>query len=141
MTSRLQQKKGSLGNSIKSPPDKAASTYSSQNMYIVFSLRYLDSKYCLTKCQTPEKAAFADTLRVLGHLTWGEALHTGHNKNGYESIPRDQIKGTIPQDITEDVSFIAFRFFGKHPMVGYRENEVFHIVWLDRDFTLYEHGS
>jgi hypothetical protein len=27
------------------------------------------------------------------------------------------------------------------PMVGYRVQAIFYILWLDRDFTLYDHGS
>jgi len=26
-------------------------------------------------------------------------------------------------------------------MVGYRQGHIFHVLWLDRDFTLYDHGS
>jgi len=59
---------------------------------------------------------------------------------GYEKIARTSIRAPIPTDITDDVTFIAFRFYGKAPMVGYREGYIFHILWIDRDFTLYSHG-
>ena len=43
--------------------------------------------------------------------------------------------------LTEDVQrLIAFRFAGNAPMVGYRVQAIFYILWLDRDFTLYDHG-
>jgi hypothetical protein len=42
----------------------------------------------------------------------------------------------------EDVSFfLAFRFFDKAPMVGYRKEEVFYVLWLDREFKLYQHSG
>jgi hypothetical protein len=52
---------------------------------------------------------------------------------------RETFRPTIPPDVTDDVNFIAFRFYAKAPMVGYRSMEVFHIGWLDRDYSLYDH--
>ncbi|MEG4867017.1 MULTISPECIES: hypothetical protein [Microcoleaceae] len=43
----------------------------------------------------------------------------------------------IPSHLQDDVNFIAFRFGGMAPMVGYRDGAVLYIIWLDRDFTLY----
>jgi hypothetical protein len=59
---------------------------------------------------------------------------------GYEKIAKKSIRATIPTHIKDDVVFIAFRFYGKAPMVGYREDVVFHLLWIDRDFTLYQHS-
>jgi hypothetical protein len=59
---------------------------------------------------------------------------------GCEKIARDAIRRPIPPGVTEDVTFLAFRFHGMKPMVGYRVNEMFHIIWFDRDFTLYDHS-
>jgi hypothetical protein len=87
-----------------------------------------------------EKAAFADTLAKLSRLTWGEILRSSRQGLGHEKINRSAIKAAIPQHVTDDVNFIAFRFHGRKPMVGYRDMEIFYIIWLDRDFTLYDHG-
>ena len=43
----------------------------------------------------------------------------------------------IPSVITPDVKILAFRFCA---MVGFRDGVIFHVVWLDRGFTLYDHG-
>jgi hypothetical protein len=59
---------------------------------------------------------------------------------GYERISRDAIRSGIPAHLKEDVNFIAFRFCGKAPMVGYRDENIFHVVWIDRAFSLYDHG-
>jgi hypothetical protein len=55
---------------------------------------------------------------------------------GYEKISKNSIRATIPSHIKDDVIFIAFRFYGKAPMVGYRKDLIFHILWIDRTFTL-----
>ena len=108
----------------------------------LFSLRYLDRRiYSLAACQQREKAAFADTLDRLSQLPWSELRLSPRHGLGYEQIPRQVIRAPIPPHITEDVQrFIAFRFFGRAPMVGYRVQAVLYILWLDRTFTLYEHS-
>ena len=72
-------------------------------------------------------------------MTWAQIRASDRHASGYEQIARSSIRGAIPPDITEDVSFIAFRFCAKAPMVGYRDGAVFHVIWLDRDFSLYRH--
>lgn len=52
-------------------------------------------------------------------------------------LPQFRIKEAKPACITPDVTLIAFRFWGKAPMVGFRDGRTFHIVWLDVDFSLY----
>jgi hypothetical protein len=106
----------------------------------LFSFEYMDKDYCLTKCEKNEKSSFADTLRVIGQMTWGEINQAPHYGNGCEKIKVTQIKGRIPRIITEDVdSVLAFRFHNKKPMVGHRIDQTFYIIWLDRDFSLYNH--
>src|SRR5699024_12555094 len=40
--------------------------------------------------------------------------------------------------ISDDVEhFLAFRYSDKRPMVGYRQKNVFYVLWFDHDFTLY----
>lgn len=114
---------------------------STQQEHPIFSLQYLDKNdYSLGACTKEEKAAFADTLVRLSQLTWAEITQSPRHGLGYEKIARNSIHAPIPAHITEDITFIAFRFYGKAPMVGYREGAIFHILWIDRDFTLYHHG-
>jgi len=93
----------------------------------------------LSDCNTEEKAAFADTLHKLSQLPWVQLKQSSRHGVGYEKISREAIQSGIPKHITEDVNFIAFRFHGLKPMVGYRDGNIFHILWLDRAFKLYKH--
>ena len=122
-----------IPDTIDEPPDQQPP---------LFSLRYLDrGRYSLAACQQREKAAFADTLDRLSQLSWGELRLSPRHGLGYEQIPRHAIRVPLPSHLTEDVQrLIAFRFVGNAPMVGYRVQAVFYILWLDRDFTLYDHG-
>jgi hypothetical protein len=114
---------------------------STQQEHPIFCLEYLDKDYySLRACTKDEKAAFADTLFKLSQLTWAEITQSHRHGLGYEKIAKKSIRAPIPAHITDDVTFIAFRFYGKAPMVGHREAAIFHILWIDRDFTLYHHS-
>jgi hypothetical protein len=108
-----------------------------------FSLEFLSKAYCLSSCEQQEKAAFADAIFTLTQLTWAQIGQAPRHGLGFEKIARSAITGSsaaIPSVVTDDVNIIAFRFFGKAPMVGFRREDTFYVVWLDRAFSLYDHG-
>jgi hypothetical protein len=105
-----------------------------------FSLEHLRKSHCISNCTKDEKAALADRLHELSQLTWQQIAQCSRKGQGSEIIARSSIgEDSIPACITEDSNIIAFRFFGNAPMVGFRDAEVFFIVWLDRAFDLYDH--
>lgn len=106
-----------------------------------FSFCYLQKSHCIADCQKDEKVGFADKLYRISQLSWRQIKAADKHGLGFEKIARKAIKAGIPNHITEDVDhFLAFRFDGKKPMVGYRLGSTFFVVWFDRDFTLYDHG-
>jgi|SRR6185312_4518197 len=105
-----------------------------------FCLRFVDPQYCITACDRDDKAAFADKIRRMSGMTWNEIIQSQRHGMGFETIARKAIKRPIPAHITEDVTIIVFRFSGMKPMVGYRDKGMFHIVWFDCAFTLYDHS-
>jgi hypothetical protein len=106
----------------------------------IFCLRFIDPQYCITACDRDDKAAFADKIRRMSLMTWNELIQAPRHGMGFESIPRSAIRRPIPVHITEDVTLIAFRFSGLKPMVGYRADGMFHIVWFDCAYNLYAHN-
>ena len=115
---------------------------SPENRKLLFSFQYIDAHYCISHCEKEDKAALADQLRLLGSKTWAELHQAGRHKIGYEKIPQKAIKRKVPSHLEkEDITFLAFRFAGLKPMVGYRDREIFHIIWFDRNYSLYDHGS
>lgn len=107
-----------------------------------FSFQFLHPNYCITKCTNEERLAFVDKMHRLSQVPWSQLRQAPRHGLGYENISRSSIKPTIPVSITEDVTFIAFRFCAKKAMVGFRSAEgIFHVVWFDRDFTVYDHGA
>lgn len=106
----------------------------------IFSLEKISPDYCLSNCQKDEKSSFADTLHKLSKLTWQQIRHSPRHGSGCEKIDIKSIRGKKPLDLPADTVFLAFRFSGKKTMVGYKDGRIFHIIWLDRSFTLYDHG-
>lgn len=107
-----------------------------------FSFRYLSRDYCISQCTQDEQLAFVEKMRQMSAMTWSELRQAPRHGLGYEIIKRDKIRPGIPPNLTPDVNFIAFRFCGKKAMVGFRSQQgVFHAVWFDRNFTVYNHGS
>jgi hypothetical protein len=104
-----------------------------------FCLRYVDPDYCILNCDKDDRAAFAARIRQLSTLTWNQIISADRHGFGREVIARDSLRRPIPRHITEDVTFFALRFSGLKPMVGYKTEATFHIIWFDRDFTLYNH--
>lgn len=137
----MSKKRGFKASPNKSKKFKtpASKQESSEQQPPYFSLQHLNRKFCLSLCETDEKAAFADTLHKLSQLPWSQLKQQSRHGLGYEKIARNSIKAGIPSHIKADVTFIAFRFHAQKAMVGYRAGHVFHIIWLDRSFKLYNH--
>ena len=138
----IKKQSGSDGPRLKIPETKEVAQDAQPP---IFSLHHLRKDYCLSKCIKDEKAAFADTLHKLSQMKWSDLNQAPKHGIGFEKIKRSAFNNEqcIPSHITEDVKIIAFRFSGLKAMVGYRDpvdRKLFHIVWLDRDFTLYPHG-
>ena len=106
----------------------------------IFCLRYMRKGYCLEDCSEEERAAFASTLYRLSQLTWAEIKTSPRHGMGTEKIDKSSIKGDSTNHLSEDVTLLAIRFSGLKPMVGYRDGAIFHIIWLDYNFTLYKHS-
>ncbi|CAG9932194.1 hypothetical protein [Candidatus Nitrotoga arctica] len=107
----------------------------------IFSLEKLAlGKYCLSGLDQEHKAKFADAVFRRKNLPWIDIKNADKHALGTEKIARKSIKAPMPKFITEDVDhFIALRFHGMKPMVGYRTRDIFYVLWFDSDFTLYNH--
>lgn len=138
MTPKL--KRPSIDGGAKIAPPSPEFSPSPERRPPVFSLQYVQPSHCLSNCTKDEKSALIDKIHRLSGLTWAEIKQKDRHKLGFEKIARSSIKTSIPSHLTPDVDLIAFRFDGMKPMVGYRREATFFILWLDRDFSLYNHG-
>lgn len=107
-----------------------------------FSLHRLErGKYGLEGCSKDQKSAILDALLRRSQLSWRELRQAPRHGLGYEKIAHNSIKTGIPNHVTPDTTLLAFRCIGTAPMVGYKEEDRFHIVWFDLDYTLYDHDG
>ena len=102
-----------------------------------FSLQHIQDDYCITKCEPNDQLQFIQSMIKRKNISWKELSALPHEKLGCEIIRH--LKVQIPK-CAEDKSIIAFRFSGRKPMIGFRERDVFYILWFDRDFSVYTHG-
>lgn len=133
---KLKKLNGDAGKKI------AISIDNSSNLEIhhpVFCLKYLHKKYDLDKCEDKEKIALITRMRKLSAMTWKDIQLADKHGFGTEKLPQHIINASIPSHLSKDEVLLAFRFDGKKPMVGYRNSFIFHVLYLDRDFTLYAH--
>lgn len=131
----IRQKPPKSRFSTKTPQAK-----STEQLPPIFSLQHMRTSHCVSCCEQQEKAHFADTLRKLSQVTWAELKQVNRHSLGYEKISRDSLKVGIPSNIKEDAKFISFRFDGMKAMIGYRTGRIFYIIWLDRNFSVYNHN-
>ncbi|OZC02409.1 hypothetical protein BSZ36_05115 [Rubricoccus marinus] len=136
MARRFKQPKPQRGAHVQAP--SVPEDYDKESP--AFCLRHLQKGYHLDDCSPEDKASFAMAQVTRSKLSWKQLRSAHRHGLGSEKITHDSINAGIPEQITEDVTLLAFRFSGKKPMVGYREREIFRVVWLDHDFSLYDHG-
>ena len=107
----------------------------------IFSLEKLvGDKYCFSNLDDTDKKQFAESIFKRKNLSWSDIKKANRHALGFEKISKDSIKGSKPSFITDDMNeFLAFRFNGKKPMVGYRTQNIFYVLWFDLDYTLYKH--
>ena len=115
---------------------------SSNTFCLAFSFEHLSNKkdFSLDGGNKKDKVILLSTLGRLSKMRWQEIQTQGKHQQGHEKIKRESLKDKIPDHIKEDATFIAFRAAGMKSMVGYRDNKIFFILWIDWKFKLYDHG-
>jgi hypothetical protein len=105
-----------------------------------FCFQYIHSEYNSSVCTDEQKIALVHTLEKLSALTWVDIEGSHRHGLGAEKITKSSIHPTIPNTVPHDAVFLAIRFAGKAPMIGFRERNIFHIVFLDSKFSVYDHS-
>lgn len=86
------------------------------------------------------KAAFAERLQELASMSWSEIKQQGRHAQGFELIKVGQLAISLPETFEGSETVMAFRYHGRHPMVGIRAGATLHILAIEREFDeLYKH--
>lgn len=124
--------KGNIGSTKPQDPDLQPPIFSFEKMQE-------GSGYSVTCCQRDDQAALSKCIFKLSKVTWRDIRHSPRHGIGTETIHRASLKVGLPHGIPDDATLIAIRFNGMKPMIGYRDARVFYVVFLDSNFSAYNH--
>ena len=134
----IKQKK-SISDRLKSIEEK----YNPDDHPPKFSLQFLvnHSDFCYDSLDKEQKVALINALNKLSHVTWAELRTTQRHGLGYEIIEKHVLRFQLPAELSVDSHIIAFRFYSKAPMLGFRsEDGTFYIIAFDCKFKAYKHS-
>ena len=117
--------------------DHPSSSSTFRDSHPVFSFHKLVSGYCVDDCDVAAKVAFLDAMRKRSRMTWMEIHQTRREGLGCEQIPRAALNVQVPSAISDDINFISLRAGRRRRIIGYQERAILHIIWLDRDHSVY----
>lgn len=146
MPKNIKKPKGNPKTGKINPPSGTVSRENTDRLPPIFSLTEMqDGVFDLDLCQDKEKCSLIDRIRLLSKNTWQQLKSSPKHGIGYEKIEFGAIIGQNTLQKKQEIEsqgykLIAFRFHGKAPIVGYRDGRIFHLVWIDRNFSLYNHG-
>lgn len=132
--SRIKDRSAGSTNKI-SPRENPGGSY--QDEPPKFSLQFIQASHCINKCEAEEQRDFVQAMYKRKDQSWKSLQSMPHEKLGFEPI-KQGFKVSIPQCAAEK-TLLAFRFSGQKAMIGFRERDVFYILWFDRDFSVYVH--
>lgn len=116
---------------------RTAPQVTSNDLHPIFCLRYLVSEFRVSDCEKEDQAAFAKRLELLSQLFWGQIASSSRLGVGTETIDHASLRVPIPPHITPDQKFLSLHLRGPFRVIGYRDNQVFHIVWIDPKHKVY----
>ena len=108
--------------------------------YPVFCLRHLQAGYDIEDLQIQDQCQFIKRLRHLSKMEWASILEAHRHGAGKENIQRNAIRVAFPRAVHDDATLWALRYAQRKAMVGWRDGDVFHVVWIDHTFSVYNHG-
>lgn len=77
-------------------------------------------------------------LRILSQMIWKD-INVLPRENGTEIIDRSNLKVGLPQFMTEDIRILSIRFGSVERMIGYKLDNIFYILYLDVNCSIYSH--
>lgn len=103
----------------------------------VFSFRYLDNKL-IKNLKVKDWSEFIFKIKKLESIEWA-CIQTDSYKNGHgcEYIPRKQFHFNVPDEFMDKEKFAVFRYTQKGRIIGYRDERVFYVLWIDTKHESY----
>ncbi|BBY22694.1 hypothetical protein MSTO_28990 [Mycobacterium stomatepiae] len=107
--------------------------------YPVLCLRHLQPGWGFEEAAADQCQAFLIKWAKRASFTWTELVQHHKHGLGSEKIPRSKINPQIPPHLELD-DYVVFRHQQNLPFVGFRSGDVFHVLWVEREYNeLYQH--
>lgn len=109
----------------------------------MFCFQYLQSGFAVTDLPQHLQAKLALRLAEIAQHKWKECeLTNKHSQFGIEHLDAGAIKPASIATFSDVRKFVVFRYTGDNrPMIGMRVGNVFHLLWIEKDFgQVYDHG-
>ena len=104
---------------------------------VAFNFRYLRDDYGVKDLDCEALKAFTGKLHLFGQQTWAE-LGVKGKWNGFELIPKKQIKGDFPTVFDHLGEAAVMRLGQKGRLIGFYTEPVFFVVWIDPNHDVYK---
>lgn len=101
----------------------------------VFCFHYLHDNFHLDQCDKNARAAFAMALVKRSSLTWDDLARLPRHKLGWELIPGEQLRMTLPDKFSDSRKVMVMRYDGMLPMAGVRVGQTFHVLAIEAKFN------
>lgn len=134
---RIKPPAATGGKKLAAPPTDPTPDHNHEPP--AFCFRYLVAGHGIVECTSQEKISLINTIWQLSQRSWLELILSGRHGSGCEKINAAALRVGRPAFLSEEVTFLSFRFCAKAPMIGFREGRTFHVLWLDREFKVYKH--
>ncbi|MGU9961634.1 MAG: hypothetical protein ACNYPF_01275 [Candidatus Puniceispirillales bacterium WSBS_2018_MAG_OTU23] len=134
-------KKPKIGTAEKFNAGSEVTNYDQNNpIFCLSNIPENCSDYGMKDVDKMKKAIFLDALYKRSQLTWNQIITNSRTNLGCEFIELTQIKARLSKNFDGE-NFMIFRTKGstKSRIIGYRINDVFHIVAYDHKGKSYSH--
>lgn len=141
MMKRIKPQTGKIspGKNFKAHPNSGEIV--EEINYPIFCFKHLHRDYNIEKCEPGEKQSLLERIVKLSSMTWLQIEQTNRHGLGSEKIAINAIRPACPSFITADVKFLlALRFQNNKPFIGFKNGYIFHVIFIDRAFNVYNHG-
>lgn len=123
-------------------PDEIPDSKSTNDMHPAFCFKFCSEKdFTLEDCDKETKILLIDKIYQLSRISWGNIQKAPRHGLGHEKIDQESIKIPLPTNTPGDRNFLVFRLGGgkNSVFIGYRQDKVFHVVYVDRNGEAYKH--
>ena len=103
---------------------------------VSFAFPYTVKGFSIEDCDPAEMLALMKNLAQRSQMTWQQMQDAPHTGAGTEKIAPGQISA-IPAGVPED-NLLVLRTGKRGRVVGYRDGDVFVVVWVDPKHKLYD---